>query len=103
MSAQALAALTRANEIRITRAALKRRVAAREVSREGVGQILLDPPSEIRGMKVGELIMALPGFGPTKRQALLRRAGIKPTTTIGDCPNIEWVHRCLMEWPGRPK
>lgn len=103
MSEQAMVALSRANEIRMKRAALKRSIKAREIDREGVGQILLDPPDDIRGMRVAELITALPGFGPTKQRVLLRRAGIASTTTIEGCRNIEWVHSCLMAWPGRPK
>lgn len=103
MSAQALAALSRANEIRMARAELKRTIAAGKLSRGEVAEILRDPPPEIRGMRVAELMKALPGFGRTKCETVMKRAGAKPTITIEACWNIESVIDCLMAWPGRPK
>lgn len=101
MSAQAIAALSRANEIRTARAALKRRIANREFSRAEVIELLIDPPDEIRTMRVATLLVALPGFGKSKVTRLMKRAGAPALSTIGD-GDMERLGRYLMAWPGVP-
>lgn len=102
MNAQALSALSKANEIRSARARLKQRIAKGEVGREGICEVLKDPPDQFRGMKVYDLIKALPSFGPTKAKTILRRAGVRQNATVSQCPNLDWVERCLLAWPEKP-
>lgn len=63
------AARARANYIRMSRAALKRRVRDGEVS---VAEILEDPPEYARGMKISALLLALPHVGHHRVRKLLR-------------------------------
>ena len=101
MSAQALVALSKANEIRSARAALKVRIAKGEIDREGVCELLREPPPELHSMRVAALLMALPHFGSTKVQTILRRASLGPATTIRSCHNIEGLVKHLTAWPSR--
>ena len=81
MSAQSLAALASANRIRLARAACKREI--RELDRTEafarVAAILREPPEdEIAGMKLAELLRAIPRMGPHRIDTLLDRAGLQP-------------------------
>lgn len=101
MSEQAIAALSRANEIRVARAALKRRIANRELDRSEVIALLLEPPDEIRTMTAASLLVALPGFGKSKVTRLIKRAGVSPVATIAD-GDMDRLGRYLIAWPGVP-
>lgn len=77
---QRMEALERANEIRSARAQLKRDIKA---GRQGVLNLLLEPPEYIETMKVFDLLMAVPGLGRVKIGKLLRVCGISPAKTVG--------------------
>lgn len=102
MTTQSLEALSRANEVRSARAAVKRAIGAGEIDREGVAEILRGPDPHLRGMRIYDLFLALPHFGATRTAALIRRACLTPETTIEACPDLDWTIRCLIAWPGRP-
>lgn len=80
VTAQALAALERANEIRLSNAAIRREIMAlpREAAAERVAELLRDPSGDIGAMYVGHLLRALPRFGPERSRRLITRAGLAP-------------------------
>jgi len=65
--AQRRKALHRANEIRIARAQLKRRLATGSVQ---ITDILAAPPACTQTQKVDELLLALPKYGPVRGSRL---------------------------------
>lgn len=73
-------ALTRANEIRTSRAQLKRDIRAGIVSPLDV---LATPPEFVESMKVWDLLLAVPKIGPGKADRALRRTQASPSKTIG--------------------
>jgi hypothetical protein len=73
-------ALVRANEARSARARLKVDVKARRVS---AADVIADPPELIEGMKVVELLLAVPKVGRVRVDKRLRVAGISPSKTVG--------------------
>ena len=77
---QRLRALERANEIRLERAALKRRIAAGEVS---AAEVILDPPKAAESWSVGDLLMSQRRWGTTRCRRFLARNGITETKPIG--------------------
>jgi hypothetical protein len=66
-----MGALDRANEIRLARAALKRRIYAGEIT---TARVLLECPPEANTWPVGDLIMAQRRWGRSRTMKLLRRA-----------------------------
>jgi hypothetical protein len=77
---QRLRALERANEIRLERAALKRRIAAGEVS---AAEVILDPPKAAESWSVGDLLMSQRRWGTTRCRRFLARNSIIETKPIG--------------------
>ncbi len=77
---QRLRALERANEIRLARACLKRRIALGEVSAAGV---LLDCPEEARSWPIGELLTSQRRWGTTRCRKFLARNQLVETKPIG--------------------
>jgi hypothetical protein len=77
---QRLRALERANEIRLERAALKRRIAAGEVS---AAEIILNPPQSAETWSVGDLLMSQRRWGTTRCRRFLARNSITETKHIG--------------------
>jgi len=77
---QRLRALERANEIRLERAALKRRIAAGEVS---AAEIILDPPRAAESWSLGDLLMSQRRWGTTRCRRFLARNSITETKPIG--------------------
>lgn len=77
---QRLRALERANEIRLERAALKRRIAAGEVS---AAEIILHPPRAAESWSLGDLLMTQRRWGTTRCRRFLARNGIAETKPIG--------------------
>ncbi len=65
---QRLRALERANEIRLERAALKRRIAAGEVS---AAAVILNPPQSAETWSVGDLLMSQRRWGTTQVSEVL--------------------------------
>jgi hypothetical protein len=77
---QRLAALERANEIRIARARLKRDLKAGHTQIHG---LLLDPPEWLQTAKVFDLLLAVPKYGRVKVNRILTRCRVSPSKTIG--------------------
>jgi hypothetical protein len=77
---QRLQALERANEIRLARAALKRRIAVGEVS---VAQVILSSPREAESWSVSELLMSQRRWGNERCRKFLKRNDIYERKTVG--------------------
>ena len=77
---QRLRALERANEIRLQRAALKRRIAAGEVA---AAEVILNPPQSAETWSVGELLISQRRWGTTRCRRFLARNNINETKHIG--------------------
>ena len=93
---QRLRALERANEIRLERAALKRRIAAGEVS---AAEVILDPPKAAESWSVGDLLMSQRRWGTTRCRRFLARNGITETKPIGTLTDRQ---KCLLADSLRP-
>jgi hypothetical protein len=77
---QHLLALRRANEVRLARAELKRRVAAGEVS---AAEVILGCPWEAGSMPVADLLTSQRRWGATRCRRLLAGIPITETKAIG--------------------
>jgi hypothetical protein len=77
---QRLQALERANEIRLARAALKRRIAIGEAS---VAWVLLSSPQEAESWSVSELLMSQRRWGNERCRKFLKRNEIYERKTVG--------------------
>lgn len=77
---QRLRALERANQVRLARADLKRRIAAGKVP---AASIILDAPWEASSWSVGDLLMSQRRWGSTRCQKFLRGLEISETKQIG--------------------
>lgn len=78
---QRLRALERANEIRLARAGLKRRIATGEVS---AAEVILACPQEAASWSVAELLMSQRRWGSTRCRKFLFRNQITETKPIGE-------------------
>lgn len=77
---QRLRALERANEIRLARAALKRRIALGEVS---AAEVILQCPDAASSWPIGDLLMSQRRWGSTRCRKFLSRSHIVETKPIG--------------------
>ena len=77
---QHLQALERANQVRLARAELKRRVAAGQMS---AGEIVLACPVEAEGMAVSDLLMSQRRWGRTRCRKFLATIPLSENKTIG--------------------
>jgi hypothetical protein len=77
---QRLQALERANQIRLARAALKRRIAAGEVS---AAEIILTCPREASSWSVGELLVSQRRWGSKRSRTFLERNQIGEMKSLG--------------------
>jgi hypothetical protein len=77
---QRLRALERANEIRLARAAIKRRIALGEVL---AADVILECPDAAGSWPVGELLMSQRRWGATRCRRFLIRNHIVETKPIG--------------------
>jgi len=77
---QHMQALQRANEVRLARAELKRRVAAGEVS---AAEVILECPWEAESMPVADLLTSQRRWGTTRCRRLLAGIPITETKAIG--------------------
>ena len=73
-------ALERANEVRLARAELKRRVADGTVD---AAAVILYCPWEADSMKVADLLMSQPGWGGTRCRKVLAKLPMSETKTLG--------------------
>jgi hypothetical protein len=76
---QHMQALARANEVRLARAQLKRRIADGAVS---VGEVTLTCPPEAASMTIGELLVSQRSWGETRCRKFLAEIGMPETKTI---------------------
>jgi hypothetical protein len=77
---QRLRALERANEVRLARAELKRRIAEGESS---VAEVLRDPPDEAQSWAIGELLTCQRRWGSTRCRKFLFQHQIVETKPVG--------------------
>lgn len=76
-----LQALARANEIRRARAALKRRIAAGDVS---AAEVILTPPLEATSWPLGELLISQRAWGRARSAKFLRSNRISEQKPLGE-------------------
>ena len=93
---QHLQALQRANEVRLARAELKRRVAAGTL---GVGEVVLDCPWQAASMTVADLLMSQPRWGHTRCRKFLAAIPISEAKTVGSL--TERQRRALVALLGK--
>jgi hypothetical protein len=79
-SQQHMRALARANEVRLARAELKRKVAAEEV---GVADVILENPWEADSMAVADLLVSQRRWGQTRCRRFLAQVPMSETKTVG--------------------
>ena len=77
---QHLRALARANEVRLARAELKRRVLEQELT---VAEIVLDPPAAAENMTVADLLMSQKRWGHTRCCKFLAMIPMSEARTVG--------------------
>jgi hypothetical protein len=77
---QRLRALERANEIRLARAELKRRIADGDTS---AAEVILSPPCAAMSWAIGDLLMSQRRWGTTRCRKFLLRNQINENKTIG--------------------
>ncbi len=77
---QHLRALARANEVRLARADLKRRVADGEMC---AAEVILDAPWEAETMTVADLLMSQHRWGLTRCRKFLQGVPMSENKTIG--------------------
>jgi hypothetical protein len=77
---QRLQALERANEIRLARAELKRRIAFGAVS---AADVILEPPLEAHSWAIGDLLLSQRRWGSTRCRKFLTRNQINETKPVG--------------------
>ncbi len=77
MSAQALEALGRANEVRLGRANVKRQLRDGTLSLDAAFDL-----DEVQTMAVYKLLTAAKGIGPSKASKMLRRAHVGPSRPV---------------------
>ena len=77
---QHMRALERANEVRLARAELKRRIALGSID---VAEVLADCPWEAESMAVGDLLMSQRRWGQTRCRKFLAQLPMSEKKTIG--------------------
>jgi hypothetical protein len=77
---QHLRALARANEVRLARAELKRRVLEQELT---VAEIVLDPPAAAENMTVADLLMSQKRWGHQRCRKFLAMIPMSEARTVG--------------------
>lgn len=91
--AQRMEALQRANDIRSTRAELKREIKA---GWKHPTEVLRDPTDDVDTMKVFDLLLATPKYGRVKVNKMLSQARISPSKTIGGLSSRQRRELCAM-------
>jgi len=77
---QYMRALERANQVRLARAELKRRVAMAEID---ISEVILDCPWEAHSMAVADLLMSQRRWGQTRCRKFLSQIPMSEKKTIG--------------------
>lgn len=79
-SPQHMRALARANQVRLARAELKRKVASEDL---GVADVILECPWEAHSMAVADLLMSQHRWGQTRCRRFLAQVPMSETKTVG--------------------
>ena len=77
---QHMQALQRANEVRLARAGLKRRIGTGAIS---VREVVLICPWEVESMPLNELLVSQHRWGSTRCRKFLTEIGLSETKTVG--------------------
>ena len=77
---QYMRALERANQVRLARAELKRRVSSGAL---GVAEVILDCPWEAESMAVADLLMSQRRWGQTRCRKFLTQVPMSEKKTVG--------------------
>jgi hypothetical protein len=77
---QHMRALARANEVRLARAELKRRIAHGEVT---VAEVVMTSPWEAESMTISDLLMSQRRWGSTRCRKLLQGIPMSENKTVG--------------------
>ena len=77
---QRLRALERANEVRLARAELKRKIAGGDIT---AADVILTPPLEASSWSVSDLLMSQRRWGSTRCRKFLFRNQINETKPVG--------------------
>jgi hypothetical protein len=77
---QHMRALARANEVRLARAELKRRIAHGEAT---VAEVVLNAPWEAESMTISDLLMSQRRWGSTRCRKLLQGVPMSENKTVG--------------------
>ncbi len=88
---QYMRALERANEVRLARAELKRRVADGDAR---VADVVLTSPWEARSMAVADLLMSQRRWGRTRARRFLAGIPMSETKTIGSMTERQRLRVC---------
>jgi hypothetical protein len=73
-------ALARANEVRLARAELKRRIAHGDLA---VAEVVLDSPWEAESMTIADLLMSQRRWGSTRCRKLLQGVPMSENKSVG--------------------
>jgi hypothetical protein len=73
-------ALARANQVRLARAELKRRVATEDID---VAEVILECPWEAHSMAVADLLISQRRWGQTRCRRFLAQIPMSETKTVG--------------------
>jgi len=96
---QRMRALDRANQIRTARATLKNELAA---GRARIEDVLKHPPAFATTAKVSDLLLAVPGFGPTRAARALTRCQIPYAKTAAGLSERQRVALIALLRTDRP-
>ena len=80
---QHLRALHRANEVRLARADLKRRIGAGEIT---AADVILESPWEAQSMSVADVLMSQRRWGHQRCRKILGQIPVSETKTVGTLP-----------------
>jgi hypothetical protein len=94
---QYMRALERANQVRLARAELKRRIALGKVD---VAEVILECPWEAESMPVGDLLMSQRRWGQTRCRKFLAQVPMSETKTIGSMTERQRRTLAAMLGPG---
>ena len=90
---QHLRALARANEVRLARAELKRRVADGEIT---AAHVILDCPKEDDGMTIADLLTSQRRWGTTRCRKVLQSIPVSENKTIGSLTDRQRIALATM-------
>jgi outer membrane murein-binding lipoprotein Lpp len=95
---QHLRALSRANQVRLARAALKKRILRGELSARDV---ILESPWEASSMSARDLLMSQSGWGLTRARRVLAEVPLSETKTVGSLTQRQRAALAALLVPAR--